>query len=154
MLGATARTAVSPIPIRSATPGRKFCTNTSAPATSRIRAVRPAGVLRSSKMERLFRLLFRKEADQSASLVCSSAGVIAAIRGLNLDNVCPLVSQDHGGERPGDHGGEINNVVAVQRTWHGTSFWVNRAGQSFLRAGPNRCVGPACRYFTGGHKSF
>src|SRR5208282_5670212 len=62
MLGATARTASSPTPRRSATPGRKFWTKTSAPATSRIKACNPPAVFRSRTIERLLRLLFRNEA--------------------------------------------------------------------------------------------
>src|SRR3984893_8623069 len=52
----------SPTPRRSATPGRKFCTKTSAPAASRSTASRPPAVFRSSTTERLLRLLFRNDA--------------------------------------------------------------------------------------------
>src|SRR5215469_2013608 len=62
MFGATARTASSPTPSRSATPGRKFWTKTSAPAASRISACKPFAVLRSRTIERLLRLLFRNDA--------------------------------------------------------------------------------------------
>src|SRR5215471_18645873 len=62
MLGDAARTASSPTPRRSATPGRKFWTKTSAPATSRISACNPAAVFRSRTIERLLRLLFRNDA--------------------------------------------------------------------------------------------
>src|SRR5271166_3204420 len=51
---------------RSATPGRKFWTNTSAPAISRIKACSPPAVFRSSTTERLLRLLFRKDAVKPA----------------------------------------------------------------------------------------
>ena len=63
MSGASARTAASPNPMRSMTPARKFCTNTSAPVTSRFSTSAPPGVFRSSTIERLLRLLLRNEAE-------------------------------------------------------------------------------------------
>ena len=62
MLGDTARTASSPTPRRSATPGRKFWTKTSAPATSRINTSNAAGLFRSRAIDRLLRLLLRNDA--------------------------------------------------------------------------------------------
>src|SRR6516162_11032120 len=62
IFGEAARTGSSSIPRRSATPGRKFWMKTSAPAESRSKASRPPAVFRSSTIERLLRLLLRKEA--------------------------------------------------------------------------------------------
>src|SRR5215469_10665836 len=62
IFGEAARTASSPTPRRSATPGRKFCTKTSAPAARRSNACLPAVVFRSSTTDRLLRLLFRNDA--------------------------------------------------------------------------------------------
>src|SRR5271163_3141121 len=58
--GLTARSAASPIPIRSTTPGRWFCTNRSARATSRLSSSRPRGSRRFSATERLLRLITAK----------------------------------------------------------------------------------------------
>lgn len=63
IVGATARTASSPTPMRSATPGQKFCTKTSAVAASLRSTTRPATVLRSITAERFERLLWRNEAE-------------------------------------------------------------------------------------------
>ena len=49
-----------------------------------------------------------------------AAGVVAAGRGvLHLDDVGTLVGQHHGGRRPGDHAGKIDDANAVQRAGHG-----------------------------------
>ena len=55
--------AASSMPSRSTTPGRKFCTSTSAVAARRFRISRPSPVLRSRVMERLLRLRLRNCAE-------------------------------------------------------------------------------------------
>ena len=74
--------AASPAPIRSATPGLKFCTMTSAAPAMRLNAASPSGCLRSSAMERLLRLLFRNVAEKPPPARCRLPGMVspAALR--------------------------------------------------------------------------
>ena len=75
MSGLMARTASSPMPMRSAAPGRKFCTKASALAMSVRKIDMAGGCFRSKTMERLPRLFVRK-----AALTPPRAGPATRIR--------------------------------------------------------------------------
>src|SRR5678809_41921 len=100
---ATALMAGSSMPSLSTTPGRKFCTSTSAVAARRFRMARPSPVLRSRVMERLLRLRLRNWAENPRWPVAERAGVVALFRLLHLDDVGTLVGEDHRCPRPRQH---------------------------------------------------
>ena len=52
----------------------------------------------------------------------AGASGVAAVRGLDFDDVGPLVAEDHRAERPGHVRCQIDDPIAVQRSWHDLAF--------------------------------
>src|SRR5262249_37146723 len=106
MVGASLRISASSMPSRSTTPGRKFCTSTSAVRHSRLTMSTPCGGFRSMANGRLLRLGLRKDAENalrgwpvSGGWRAVGARVVALARLLDFDHVGTLIGEDHG--RPG-----------------------------------------------------
>ena len=104
--------------MRSAAPGRKFCTNTSARAASRCSTARPASVFRSSTTERLLRFVVAKSGDilRPALPVLRVRSPVAR---LDLDHVRALVAEDPRRDGAGDHLRDVEDAVAVEWAGHG-----------------------------------
>ena len=104
--------------MRAATPGRKFCTKTSAPRRE-LPQQRAPGLVREVQRERaLAAIRDVEQAGHAAARRAHRAQHVARARRLHLDHVGALVGEDRGGERARDHGRAVHDADAGEGEFH------------------------------------
>src|SRR6185295_11851572 len=81
----------------------------------------PARVLQVEGNRALVPVVVEIVRRHAAAPVGDVAGEVA-LEALDLDDVGPLVGEEHGGRRAGDDAGQVDDADAVQGSWHGASI--------------------------------
>ena len=104
--------------MRSATPGRKFCTKTSARRDQREQQLEAA---RLAEIEHQRALVAIERAEDRGELPARAADLadqIAGARRLDLDHVGALIGEHGGGQRAGHHRRQVDDADPVEGAGH------------------------------------
>ena len=102
-----------PMPQRSSVPGRKFSITTSASAARVRKTSCPSGDERLSVIGLLVAAEHLPPEADAVALGAVGARRVAA-RVLDLDHVGAVVAQHRGGERPGEEGGDVEDLESLE----------------------------------------
>ena len=113
--GVAPRTLPGPRPIRSASPGRRLCRNTSACSASRSTTARPRSSASETASERLPAFTDRNIALSPFQNGGPTHGRRHPCRALDLDHLGAQCREDFGAVRPGDRRRHVDDACARER---------------------------------------